>query len=133
MKCCKAKLVLQGEAGLGEFPLHQGEAGVAKAAAAHLFRQVGGEEDQGEAGVAEAAAAHLFRQVGGEEAHLHGLRLDVVAELLGHGVVALDLLFMGAELALHEGAEGVHQHALLVADLKIHRTRPEPWLLRARP
>jgi hypothetical protein len=102
--------MLQGEAGLGEFPLHQGEAGVAK-----------------------AAAAHLFRQVGGEEAHLHGLRLDVLAKLLGHAVVALDLLLMGTELALHEGAEGVHQHALLVADLKIHRTRPEPWLLCAQP
>jgi len=35
--------VLQGEARLREFPLHQGETGVTEAAAAHLFRKVGGE------------------------------------------------------------------------------------------
>ena len=93
--------MLQGKAGLAQFALHQSETGIA-----------------------EAAAAHLFRHVGGKEPHLDRLLLDALAELVGHAVVTVDLLLVRPQLALHERAQGVHQHALLVAGLKVHRTSP---------
>src|SRR5262249_26233795 len=76
----------------------------------------------------EPAAAGLGRHVGGVEPLLEGALLDLLAELERHLAETLGLALVRNDFLLHELADGLHEHALLLGqrDIPGHDRRPPP-------
>ena len=66
----------------------------------------------------EAGAADVLGHVGGVETLLEGARADLRGELGRHLARAVDLLLIGVELLLDEGAQRVDEEVLLGAQAK---------------